>query len=186
MKSMSTATPRFCGCCAMCSASPVPSSAAARRCPAPAPCISTARRSAPAKRRSTASATARSPRSRRSAPGAAGRGLAEGVAGPAGGAVRLLPVRPDHVGGGAAEGNAAQCPTQRAHTHVARPSRGQLLLADFGAPVRREVRITESGYSQLLRRFIDHEVPRRCAVASSFSSWVTIVICTKRCHREMI
>jgi hypothetical protein len=38
--------------------------------------------------------------------GAAGRGLAEGVAGVGGGAVRLLPVWPDHVGGGAAERQA--------------------------------------------------------------------------------
>src|SRR6201990_1107609 len=38
-------------------------------------------------------------------PDAAGRGLAEGVAGAGGRAVRLLPVRPDHVGGGAAEGH---------------------------------------------------------------------------------
>src|SRR6516165_10613556 len=41
-------------------------------------------------------------------PGAAGRGLAEGVAGAGGGAVRLLPVRPDHVGGGAAEGRRSR------------------------------------------------------------------------------
>lgn len=35
-----------------------------------------------------------------------GRGLAEGLAGAGGGAVRLLPIRPDHVGGGAAKGHA--------------------------------------------------------------------------------
>ena len=60
---------------------------------------------APAHHRSTASATARSPRSRRSARRRRARprrrrGWSWRCA------VRLLPVRPDHVGGGAAEGHA--------------------------------------------------------------------------------
>ena len=55
----------------------------------------------------------------------AGQGAAAGLARPRGGAVRLLPVRPDHVGGGAAGANAEtdRCRHRRRHVRQYLPLR---------------------------------------------------------------
>ena len=96
-------TPRSSGCCATASASPAPSTAAAWRCAARAPCISTTSRSVlvrdgrldvAGKRVTTIEGIGITPD-----PGEAREG---GVDRQGRGAVRLLPVGTDHVGGRAA------------------------------------------------------------------------------------
>ena len=131
-------TSASCGCCATCSGSPAPSTAAASTSARPARRTSTARRSTPA--RSGSRTSSRPTRSRRSrvCPATVGRRPAPdagGLAGPRRRPVRLLPARPDH-GGGRAGAQGARPRAARSPTPTSTPSATSAAAAPTSASAR--------------------------------------------------